>query len=191
MTNITQEIQPIVAQANTITITDAASMNAATTLLSTVNQQLDRIKAEEEKVLKPLRDAAAAEKARWKPMKDALASAVETIRTSMITYQTAEKKRQQEEEAKIAARIAKGTLKMVTGVRKMEAVEKAEVKVSTEAGSITFVTDYEVVIEDITRVPSEYLNIELRKADAKKALKAGIFIPGLSLREIQVPRNAR
>ncbi len=189
--NMTTNITPIVQEVNALVITDSASMTAATMLLSQVNQQLDQVKAEEEKVLKPLRDAAAAEKARWKPMKDALADAVLKIRTSMSAYQTAEVQRQKEAETKIAARVEKGTLKMETGVRKIEELEKVDKKVETAAGSVNFVTDHEVVIEDITRVPFQYLKVELKKLEAKKSLKAGIFIPGLSLKEIQVPRNLR
>ncbi len=188
---MTTNITPIVQEVNALVITDSASMTAATMLLSQVNQQLDQVKAEEEKVLKPLRDAAAAEKARWKPMKDALADAVLKIRTSMSAYQTAEVQRQKEAETKIAARVEKGTLKMETGVRKIEELEKVDKKVETAAGSVNFVTDHEVVIEDITRVPFQYLKVELKKLEAKKSLKAGIFIPGLSLKEIQVPRNLR
>lgn len=175
------------------TITSPADMTKATELLSLANKQNDVIKIEKEKVLKPLREAANAEKLRWKPAEDKLKEIIDSLRKEMGRYQTEEKKRADAEKAKIAARMGegKGKLKLTTVVKKQAEIATPEDKVASEAGMATFVTDYDIVIEDITKVPHEYLKIELRKADIKKAAKAGKTIPGLIINEVQSVRNNR
>lgn len=188
-TDIEQTITPVVTAATSLTITTPADMTAATELLSTVNKNLDRVTAEEDKVLKPLKEAVKAEQARWKPYKTALESARDAVRKAMSIYQTAEMKRKAEAEAKLAARVEKGTMKIETAARKASELATPEQSVSTDAGMVKFRTVQRLQIDAIDMVPREYLQVD--EVKLKAALKAGIKVPGAQLVEEQTPVNYR
>lgn len=190
---IKKEVTVLATQAQQLSITNDEQMREATVMLSTVNKQADIIKDFKEKVTKPLNQALRAERARWKPLEDQLASATKVIRTAMIVYQTAMTKKAEAEKEKIVARIGegKGKIKVTTAAGKLAEVATPDKLVSTDEGAVSFVTDYEIEIEDPRKVPLEFLDISVRKADVKRAVKAGQTIPGLIIKEIQVPKNFR
>lgn len=172
-------------------IVDAGTMKNATELLSTLNQRLDAITEEKEKVTKPLNAALTAERGRWKPFESKLEEAIKSIRAAMTTYQTAEKRKAEAEAAKIAARIGegKGHLKLETAAKKMEEIEKPDEQISTDAGIVKFRTDKKLKITDYAKIPRKYL-VEDEKL-IMIDLKAGIVVPGCEIEEIQTPINFR
>jgi hypothetical protein len=186
---IKAEVTPFVDEANAVAIKDAKTMSGAVEMLSIANKNLDRIKEEKEKVLKPLREAAKAEKARWKGMEDVLKVAVETLRSKIGTYQTEEDRKAKEKEEKLAARVAKGSMKAETAIKKMDTVDRPEEKVATMAGSISFRTDKKLKITKEADIPREYLVVDEKKL--LTALKAGIQVPGAEIEEVKVPINRR
>lgn len=192
MTNITvieQEVNPIVATAQALVITDAQGMNNAVELLSQVNRSLDRVTAEEDKVVKPLKEALKAEQGRWKPVKTALEAARDALRSTMSKWQTAETKRKADEEAKLAARVEKGTMKLETAVRKVAEIDTPAQSVATDAGMVKFRTVAKLLIKDATLIPRQYLVVD--ESALKAALKAGVDVPGAQLVDEQVPVNYR
>lgn len=182
-----------IGRAKDLKIESDKDMRVATEVLSQVNQQLDALKAYEKKEIKPLNDIIKAKRKEIKPFKTKLEAAVKSIRVAMSDYQTKLEAKAQEQKEKIAARMGhgKGKLKPDTVSVKLAEVDTPDAQVETESGSVSFVTDYEVIVHDLQQVPWEYLKVELRKADAKKALKDGVEISGLELREIKVPKNKR
>ena len=189
LATIKENTRPIVKKIKEVTITSADEMESATELLSTSNLQMDLIIAHEDKEVKPLKEELKAKQAEWAPMKKVLKAGIEKLREAMGVYQTAETKRVQAEEAKIAKRMVKGTLKTETAVRKMSEVVKPEAKVETMVGSISFRTDKKLHIIDETLIPREYLIIDEKKL--LNALKAGIEVKGAEIQEVQTPINRR
>jgi hypothetical protein len=162
-------------------------MEQASNLRSTVKQYIKDLTEEKEKVTKPLNEALKAERARFKPLEEKAEAIIEHLDRQMSAYQTAEAKRAADEEAKIAARIGegKGKLKMETAVAKLAAIDTPDKTV----GGTRFVTDYEIVITDLRAIPEQYLKIEVRTLVLKAALKAGVAVPGATLKEVQRPVN--
>lgn len=187
--DIEQTIAPVVTAANVLAIVTSDDMVRATELLSNVNKNLDRVTAEEDKVLKPLKEAVKAEQARWKPYKTALETARDAVRKAMSIYQTAEMKRKAEAEAKLAARVEKGTMKIETAARKASEIATPEQSVSTDAGMVKFRTVTKLLISSHADIPREYLVPD--ESAIKIALKAGIKVPGAQLVDEQVPVNYR
>lgn len=187
---IKKEIDPIVTKATDLIITDK-TMPEAVTILSETNKLLTKITKEKETITKPLNEALKVERARWKPLEDNLNLIISTIRKKMSDYQTAMIKKQKEDEAKIANRVGegRGKLKIETAINKIENLDKPEVLVSTEAGSVKFRTTYQLEITDESLIPRQYLTINERLLT--NDLKNGHTIPGASLRERQVPINYR
>lgn len=184
-----EEASPAVKEAQKIVIKDVKGMTVATEVLSNLNKHLDAITKEKEKVTKPLNEALKAERGRWKPIETELETAIANVRGKMSDYQTAEMKRAREEEAKIAARVERGTLKMETGVKKMEEIERVDEKVETTAGSISFREDKVLKITNESLIPEKYWLID--DVMLLNDLKKGLEVPGAEIDIKMVPLNRR
>ena len=57
------------------------------------------------------------------------------------------------------------------------------------AGTVQWMTVKKLVIEDETKIPREYLDVN--ETRVKEALKAGTVVPGAKLIEEKVPKNLR
>lgn len=195
MTDTTLVLQkqsaPIIERAQSITITSNEDMPVASELLSQLNQYMDRLTEEKEKVTKPLNEALKAERARWKPLEEAYNGAISAVRSAMTTFMTAEAKRVKEAEAKIIARVGDGTgkLKIDTAARKLGEIEKAPEKVVTDTGMVKFRTVQRLSITDTALIPREYLVPDEKMI--LDALKAGTAVAGCEIIEEQVPVNYR
>lgn len=178
---IQTEVSPIVTKAKEIVVKDQKSMEAASLMLSELNKHADRIDEEKQKVLKPLNEARTAEINRWKPVLGVLDTAIEHLRGTIGTFQTAETKRVRAEELAIANRVGegKGKLKVETAVKKIEEIEAPEATVNTKAGQVKFREDKVIKITDESRIPREYLVVDEKKL--LEALKAGVAVPGAEL----------
>jgi len=118
----------IIAQTESLVISDPASMVIGVELLSNCNKLLDNLTKEKEKVTKPLNEALKAERARFKPLEGILESAITSIRSKMSVYQTEQVRLQRKAETNITARVEKGTL----GIDKALAYIDARIAASEE-----------------------------------------------------------
>lgn len=182
---------PIIERANAIVVTNAAEMNEAAEVLSQLNQFMDRLTEEKEKVTKPLNEALEAERARWKPLEDMYNGAITTVRGLVSTYMTAEAKRVKEAEAKIVARVGdgKGKLQMDTAARKLGEIAKPEEKVVAKSGMLKFRTVIRLNILQASDIPREYLVPDEKAILA--ALKEGKKVKGCVIIEEQSAVNYR
>ncbi len=186
-----KEVSPIIKQAETLTVTNADEVREATDVLSRLNKSLDAIEAEKDKVLGPLKEAAKAEKARWKPLEDMFGGAVDRIRGLLSSYQTEQMRLKREEEAKVLARMGegKGKFKAETVIRKLGDIEGPEKKVEVENGGLTFRESKQLKVTDKEKVPDEYWIIDEKKL--LDALKEGKVVEGACIEVIQIPVNKR
>jgi hypothetical protein len=188
---IEKEISPALAKAQALEITNEKTITTAAELLSTLNIQLDKITAEKERVTKPLNEALKAERSRWKPIETMLDEAVAIIRKKMTVYQTAQKAEADAEEARIAARVKPGTgnLSVATATLKMEEIERPAATVSSASGAIKFVSVRVFEVMDLSLVPLDYHLAN--EVAIRKAMIAGIELPGVKYETIQRPSNYR
>lgn len=175
----------------TLTISTPAEMTQATELLSQINRQSDAITKEKEKVTKPLNQALAAERKRWKSAEDLIKKSVAHLRSQMSIYQTAQTEIADSEKNKVIGRIGigKGKLKIETAAQKLNEITGPESKVEAESGSISFKDDYEVTVVNAQQVPVEFLEVDI--TGIKRALKDGVDVPGITFKVIKVPINRR
>lgn len=174
-----------------LTIKDVKSMAAATEFLSQINKKADAIKAEKEKVTKPLNQALKAEQARWKPAEDIIKRAVSHLRSQMSSYQTEQDRISNEEKNKVMDRVGtgRGSLKLETAARKINEITGPETKVASESGSVSFKDDYEITVVDKHLIPVEFLEVDI--SGIKKAIKNGDVVHGVNFTVIKVPINRR
>lgn len=186
-----KEVTPIIKQAETLTVTNAEEVKEATEVLSRLNKSIDSMEAEKDKVLGPLKEAAKAEKARWKPLEDMFGGAVDRIRGLLSSYQTEQMRIKRAEEAKVLARMGegKGKFKAETVIRKLGEVTAPEAKVEVESGGLSFRESKQLKVTDESKVPDEYWVIDEKKL--LDALKEGKVVDGAEIEIIQVPVNKR
>lgn len=188
---IQKQLPAIIKEAQEIIIDSPETLTISTEILSRLNKVNDSISEEKEKVLKPLREAERAERARWKPAESLLGPAIASIRSKQSMYQTAAKAQEQASKDKIAAKIGtgKGKIKLDTALSKLAAVPTTQTKVETETGSLRFRTVSLFRIIDISKVPAKYLAIN--ETPVKAAQKANIAIPGIEYYTEERPINNR
>lgn len=186
---IQRQLAPVVDQALAITLKTAKDLPPAVELLSKLNQINDKIKAEKERITKPLLEALNVERSRWKPMELANTEAIETIRTKLSDYQTAEMAKQKAKEAKITEQLKEGEIDLDKAVEKMERVKTPDKEVATAQGLVQFRETQVLKIWDHTMIPREYLLPDDKAILA--ALKAGKKVEGCEIEIVMTPVNYR
>lgn len=188
---VTKEISPIVKDAQDIVIKTVKDMEKATEMLSQLNLKSDAISKEKKTITEPAKAIVKRENERWEPIEKPLKEGIAILREKLSDYQTAEVKRQEEEEAKIANRVGegKGKFKSETAMRKIDEVEKPVEAVSTASGGLSFRTDKVLKVVNLDLIPREYFDLNEKRA--LDALKAGVSVPGAVIEKKQTPINSR
>lgn len=186
---ITKEINPLLLKAQTLEITSPKDMISATEILSQANKFLDKLTEDKEKMTKPINELLKEIRAKYKPNEEILTNIIKNIRLNMSTYQTEQLRLKRIDDEKIAARVAKGTLKVDTAIAKMEENQGPDQTIASDSGQIKFRTDKKLKITDPLAIPREYL--EINEKEVLDALKLGKSIPGAEIELIQIPINSR
>lgn len=184
-----KSLAPIAEKAQSIEIVDADTMKVAVEVLSELNKFNDKITEEKEKITKPLNEALKVERARWKPLEAMYSDAIGFIRSRMSDYQTKLVRENKELQAKIAAKVSSGYIKIETGVKKLEAVATPEKEVATDAGLVQFREVKKLKINDQSLIPRMFLAPD--ETLITMALKNGEVVPGCEIETLQVPANYR
>lgn len=186
-----EEYHPNILRANSLSVSNETEKLDATELLSLLNKASDRIEAEKAKVMRPLLDATAAERARWKPAETQLEAAVAAIRRKLTEYQTRARAAALAQAEAIASRVGdgKGHLQAETAAAKISAITSPSGLVETDSGSLTFRTTKAFEIVDLSKVPLEYHLAD--EVAIRKAMKAGKELPGVRYFTEEVPYNSR
>lgn len=185
--SIIEQLQPEIESIGNIKIVYEQSLTKATEVLSQANKYAKQLEEDKQKITKPINDALKEIRARYKPLETKLEDIILSIRKSMTSYQTEQMRLQKIEEEKIANRVAKGTLKVETGIKKLEELPQTANKIATTSGKIAFKTVKKFEVIDITLIPHKYLITN--DTAIRDAMKAGIELPGCKYFEEQVPIN--
>lgn len=186
---IKKEINPIIEQAEAIQIVNDSRLAQASEALSKLNVIGDKITAEKEKLTVPLNQALKEIRGRYKPVENIYETAITILRQKISAYQTEKIRKQREEEAKIAARLEKGTLKLETALNKLDELPVVQDKIATDTGIVKFREDKTLKIVDRGLIPNEYWVIDEKAV--LNALKSNLEVPGASLETTMVPLNYR
>lgn len=179
----------IITRAESITTLTVETMPEAVELLSSLNRIKDDITAQKELVTRPLLDALANERAKWKSKELRLDSVITRIRTALTQYQTELVAKQRAEQEAIAKKLEDGKIKPETAIKRMQGVEDVQNTVESATGKITFKTVTTFAVTDWKSVPEEFL--VLNETKVREYLKEGKKVPGLEYKDEQVPVNYR
>lgn len=188
---MTNKLTPkeIITRAESITTLDVTTMPEAVELLSSLNRIKDDITAQKELVTRPLLDALAEERAKWKMKEARLESVITRIRTALTQYQTELVAKQRAEQEAIAKRLEDGKIKPETAIKRMQGVEDVSNTIESATGKISFKTVTTFVVTDWKSVPEEFLL--LNETKVREYLKEGKFVTGIKYTDEQVPVNYR
>ena len=176
---VKQNTDKAMSAAQALTIEKDEDMTGATELLTKINLAGDMIKKRKEEITKPLNEALKSARDLFRPLEDAQQNAKNIVAEKMIAYRRAVEENRRKEEAKLAARVEKGTMKMETAQRKMEELPQEQKSVKTDAGAVSFKETPVPVIFDEAQIPRQYLVPDMVKIN--KAVRAGIEIPGIKV----------
>lgn len=195
---IEKEMAPLAKRALAISITTQKEQNGAGELLTQLNRYADDMEKMKKEATDPLNKTLKTIRGWFKPREEKIESAIQSIRSEMGRFQLEADKKAREEDAKIAARVAKGTLKPETGVKKMDEVERADARIDTEnGGAVKFRTDYNLVIDNFPELASwlikhgEFGTLSINEGAVKELLKAKVPVAGAHIEEKRVVVNNR
>ena len=141
--------------------------------------KLKKIEKEIDELDRPSKEARQTALAFWKPARDSIKNASDIVTKMLLAHQRAER-------AKAAAQLeAERPKSNEDGVKRMDTTPpvSAVERVSTDNGSVGYTFRKVPVIDDLTQVPWQYLNVSPRLAEIKADILKGVIIPGCHLED--------
>lgn len=163
-----------------IEIVDAASMAEASDLRSRM-KQYERAMAKEKKTwLDPINLLRNKVFGAFRPFEAQVAEGIKAVDTKIIAYQNKIEAEARAKEAKLQARIDKGTIKPETAMRQMEEAPTPDSMVTGQHGKTVIQERRDAVVEDAALIPREYLLPDMVLI-RQKVLNEGVAIPGIKI----------
>lgn len=173
---VKQQATKALAAAEALTIKTEKDAESATDILSKIKTVGKMIKERKEQITKPLSEALNSARDLFKPIEQNHAEAERIIKSKLLNWQEAERKRIEKDTAKVVDKMESGKMSTEKAVAKIEDIGEVQTKVTGKVGQISTreVPKYKVTNEEI--VPREFCSPDMAKI--KKALDAGIQVPG-------------
>ena len=178
------QISKLEKLANEVQITTQEENESALNLKSKLKEIGKEITTRKEAITKPLNEALKSARDLFRPLEEQYETAENLVGRKLIDYKQKIEAENREKEAKIAARVEKGTMKVETAEKKLEEIKTPEKTVHTDHGAVQFRKIKKVRITDENLIPRKYFvpdNVLIRK-DAL----AGIEIPGVIVIEEEI-----
>jgi len=188
--NLKKELAPI--QANVSKAEQAATQlsiktdednNKASELLIKIKTVGKQIKDAKEKITKPANEILKNARAFFSPMEKQFDNAEFIVKGKMGEYKMAQDAKALKETQKIEAKVEAGKMSFEKAAEKIEAVTPQK-SVETKSGGVQYRTIKEVILEDESKLPREYLVPDMVKI--RKVALAGVEIAGVKVVDKQV-----
>ena len=187
---LTRELAPIRVQASkaegaatALQIKTADDLLLATEVLSKIKLVGKQITEKKEGITKPLNEALRNVRALFAPLETAWMNAEKIVKEKTVAYRNSALSKADEKTGAIERRVESGRLSFEKAVGKIEAITPQKT-VEAKLGGIQFRTVKDVVIEDETKLPREFLVPDMAKI--RKVALAGVEIAGVKVVEKQI-----
>ena len=185
---IKQQVSKAITAAELIQITNQTDLTKAVDVLSRIKQVGKLI---QEAMNAPIKVAYAAYK-EIKAKQEAIygeylarhEQAEKIVKDKMLAFQRMVEEERRKEEARLAARVEKGTMKFETAVAKMEALPDVPKTAEGKLGSISTRKIKKFEITEESKLPREFLIPDTVKI--RQAVMAGQEIPGIRVYEEEI-----
>lgn len=152
------QVSKLESQANSVQIVTAEDNATAIDLVGKLKEAGSLIKNKKESITKPLNESLRNVRELFAPIEKQFAAAESIVKTKLLDYKRKKDAEARAEEAKIAARVEKGTMKLETAEKKIDNIERVDTTTRTEKGHEVQVKKIRKVrIVDATALPREYL----------------------------------
>lgn len=175
LAEIKSQVSIVQQQANSLSVNNQQEADEATALLKNVKQAEKFLTEKKEEITKPLMKSLSAVRDLFKPLELNIADATKTIKAKILAWTIEEQDKKDKEQARIAARVEKGTMRADTAAAKLENISKDAPKSNVR-------TLKKVRIVDETAIPREWL-VPNMIAITQAVLKDNITIPGVEIYE--------
>ena len=170
------EVDELVHPANILTIASAEENAVATEYKAKLNLLGKRIKQEKESATKPINEALRRIRSWWDPLEDKVSAEDDRVGVLLLTYKRAVEDEARKKEAQIAARVEKGTMRLDTAEKKIDALPQIQKTTHTTAGQVQFRKIPQMRIVDESLIPDNYWVID--QVSLRRDVIAGVVVPG-------------
>jgi|TARA_R100001530_G_scaffold100538_1_gene69897 hypothetical protein len=176
------QVSLVEERANQLVISSKEEMTTASDLLIDLKKIEKIIIARKKKITRPLMDALASARDLFKPLEIGYSSAKNTINSKMLDYTDTEDTRIEKEKDRVEKRVAKGTMRVDTAVKKLE--EAGEIKTSFDGAKskTIFQKRTKIRVVDVTLIPREFMLPDLVTLH-EVVVKKKIPVPGVETYE--------
>lgn len=157
LVEIKDQVSSVQQKALEIKIVNAEGMSYATDILHNIRQAEKYIEERKTNITRPLMSSLSQVRELFKPMESSLQSINKIVKEKMLSYQLEADAKIEEQRAKIAKRVEKGTLRADTAVGKLEALGETDKQTIGEVGKSQIRTIKKVRIVDESMIPREYM----------------------------------
>lgn len=161
LTEFRSEVSAVERKADAIEITKSEEYANAVDIVAKLKEIGSKIKEKKESLTKPLNEALRNARELFAPLEMQFSNAEGIIKGKLLDYKRKKDEEARIEEARIAARVEKGTLKIETAERKMEAVERIDTTTRGDVGEISIRKIKKVRIVNESLIPREYLQPDM------------------------------
>jgi len=163
LTEYKTKVLEVQGEANQLTISNQKDMEIATDVLHNLKVIKKAISDKKESITKPLMEGLSSIRNLFKPLELGYAEAEKTIKAKMLGYQLEEDNRIEEQKARIARRVEKGTMRADTASGKLEGLTETPKSVEGSVGKISTRTVRKVRIINEGEIPREYMVPDMTK----------------------------
>lgn len=175
------QVSKLENQANAVTIESAEDYSGAVDIVNKLKEAGSNIKAKKESITKPLNEALKNARNLFAPIEEQFERAEGIVKQKLLTYKRKVDAEAVAQEAKIAEKVESGKMKLATGERKLDEIERVDTTTRGKVGEVQVRKIKKVKITDEAALPRQYL-IPDQVAIRRDAL-SGITIPGVEVYE--------
>lgn len=211
LVEIKNESSSIVETANNMNITNQEDLEYAAGFLKDIKSTQKKIKEYWEEPIKRAYEAHKALKAKANEMLEPLQNSEKIIKEKISDYTITMERLKREEEERIRAEQEQQALEQLQEAERLKAegneieaqiaeenavaMSQIDIKVDSKVekvAGLSFRKDYEIIVEDATKVPAYINGTEIRKIDLAqikrfvKMTNNGVQIPGIKVNETQI-----
>jgi phytoene dehydrogenase-like protein len=189
-TDVSKEIATVKSQA-TKAVTYATSLEvtsdedyaAALEEGKRIKDFLNGVTARKELITKPMYAAYKSTMALFKTVEDPASEALDMIRAKMTRFHNEKRLKEEQERAKLAAKVESGKMKPETAMKKAEAIETTEKTVATGSAQATMRTVKKYRVVNKEAIPPKFLLPDM--VAIKASFRAGLPVNGVEEYEEQ------
>lgn len=178
LVEIKSQVSVVQQVASALVVDSKESMAKATDALHNVRQAEKYIEEKKTNVTRPLMQSLSAVRDLFKPIELTLSEANKMIKAKMLAYQIEEDDRIAKEQARITAKVAKGTMKPETAAGKLETLGNIGEGSVGEVGKSSIREVKKVRVVDEFAVPREYLMLNMPMI-TEHVIKKGLIVNGV------------